>query len=137
MQTATALTLVSQSLVAANTALASMLQAQGYAALIGPFSEGVATAATYVVGAELSIGISRVDPLSTLIQLPGVATRKLRPVSVFDWSELDGEHQIIIAAATGELILPSATQFTMVSTPTALAGITLRPSVDLGGWLVS
>jgi hypothetical protein len=137
MKTSTAITFLSQGLVAMNAARASMLLADGYLAIIGSFDEATAIVSPFAVAAGIrSVGINRTNPVSTVIELPDVASRGLVPVSIFDWSDLSGEHEIDVVPFADQVILPSAAQFTMVSTPTARAGVTLYPSVDLGGWMV-
>jgi hypothetical protein len=136
VKTTTALAFLAQSLVAANAAQVASILAQEYLTSIGGFSEASATVTPFPIDAAIrAVGVNRSNPVLTVLQLPDVAARGLLPVSIFDWSDLSGEHEIDVVPAAGQLILPSGTQFTMVSTPTARAGVTLYPSVELGGWL--
>jgi len=99
-----------------------------------PVSVAGATA-TVSVG-ENAVVVQRTAPTATAITLPAVTPQDGIPVSVFDWSTSVAEHVITITPDGTEKIMGQSS-FTIVSTPSQMAGVTLYPSTTLAGWYIA
>lgn len=110
-----------------------------WAALFG-FSgssfQSVATASGAVAAATTLLAIQRAAPGATALSLPTVATRAGRPLQIADWSTSVTSHGITLTPNGTELIM-RRNSWQMLSTADQLAGLTLYPSSDLNGWIIS
>lgn len=96
-----------------------------------------AVGASNVVNANTSLlAIQRAAPVSTALILPGLATRSTKPLQIVDWSTGVALHSIALTAADGATIMKQAA-WNLQSTPDQLSGITLRPSAELNGWVIT
>lgn len=96
-----------------------------------------AVGASNVVNANTSLlAIQRAAPVSTALILPGLATRSTKPLQIVDWSTGVALHSIALTTADGATIMKQAA-WNLQSTPDQLSGITLRPSAELNGWVIT
>lgn len=108
--------------------IAATAQSEPVFSAVSPVNVDVATSA---------LGLNRVSPVATTVNLPSVTLRAHAFLSIFDMSTaIAGDHTITLVPAAGENIMGAPT-WTIVSTAAQLAGITLRPSTTLNGWYVS
>lgn len=98
--------------------------------------QSVTGAADTMGAATTLLAISRAAPVATALTLPPVANRSNRAVQIVDWSTAVAGHEITLTPAVGNTIMRLAT-FKLFSTADQLAGVTLYPSTDLGGWVIA
>jgi len=96
----------------------------------------VSGASASVSVGENAVAIQRAAPTATAITLPAVTPQDGIPISVFDWSTSVVEHAITITPDGTEKIMGQSS-YTIVSTPSQMAGVTLYPSTTLAGWYIA
>ena len=97
----------------------------------------VTTSSATIAAAAGAIAIVRTGPAATALSLPSVTARNGEPLSIFDWSaSVVSDHTITITPDGAETIMKAA-NWTMISTATVLASITLHPSTSLNGWYIA
>lgn len=90
-----------------------------------------------VVGANTSLlAIQRANPAATALTLPSVTTRFGKALQLVDWSTAVANHTVTITPAGAETIMLQPS-WQILSTAVQLAGVTLRPSTDLNGWVIA
>lgn len=101
------------------------------------FQSAPGAAATVLVGTSL-LAIQRAGPVSTAILLPNLAAQFAtgRALQIVDWSSSVTNHTITLTMPDGATIM-QATSWQLLSTAVQAAGITLRPSPDLNGWIIA
>lgn len=82
--------------------------------------------------------VQRAAPTATSIVLPSMAGQFLtgRRLQITDWSTGVVGHMITLTPSDGSLIMRQ-TSWQLISTADQLAGVTLRPSPDLNGWVIA
>jgi hypothetical protein len=89
-----------------------------------------------VVGVNTTLfAIQRTNPVSTVISLPSVASKR-GALKLVDWSINVVEHQITLEPNGADTIMQAA-DWQLFSTPDQMAGLTLYPSTDLDGWVIA
>lgn len=98
--------------------------------------QSVSGSAASVNSATSLLAIQRTAPTATALTLPAVSTRAGKPLSVADWSTSVSAHVITLTPAGSETIMQRPS-LAVLSSADQLAGVTLRPSVDLKGWIIA
>ena len=89
-----------------------------------------------IVGVNTTLfAVQRTNPVSTIISLPSVASKR-GPLKLVDWSINVVEHQITLEPNGADTIMQAA-DWNLFSTPDQMAGLTLYPSTDLDGWVIA
>lgn len=94
-----------------------------------------ASSAAIAVGTT-SVAVNRVAPSATALSLPPVVSQGGLPIKIFDWSTSVTDHTITLTPSGSEKIMRQAT-WPMYSNSASLAGLTLHPSITLGGWYIA
>lgn len=95
----------------------------------------VATASATIAVGTAAVAVQRTGPASTALDLPPVADQDI-PLRIFDWSTSVTDHAITLTPAGSETIM-NLSSWSLYSTASSLAGVTLIPSVALGGWYIA
>lgn len=106
-----------------------------FGALNAATFQSVSVAAANVNAGTTLLAVRRDNPGVTLLSLPSVNVRT-QDLKAADWSTNVAMHEIRFTPFGGETIMRRAT-FSMFSTPDQLAGVTLTPSIDLQGWVIT
>lgn len=116
----------------ATPALWAALFAAGYATVFQAIVAGAGT----IADETTLLAVERANPATTALALPSVLNRVNKTLRIADWSTAVVNHAITLTPNGAETImrLPS---FQMLSTVDQLAGITLYPSIDLNGWVIT
>lgn len=83
------------------------------------------------------LAVQRISPALTTLMLPPLSSRSgTDMLSVVDWSTGIVNHVIALATPDGATIMRNP-GWSLYSTPDQLGGVTLRPSIELNGWVIA
>lgn len=93
---------------------------------------GVVNSGTTLLAVQRTI----LTPLTTELTLPALSVRAGAPLRIVDWSTVAAEHIIELSTPDGATIM-RRTSWSLYSTADQLSGVTLYPSTDLDGWVIT
>lgn len=82
------------------------------------------------------LAVERASPATTLLTLPALASRGPDALSIVDWSTSIVSHVITLITPDGATVMQSAA-WNLYSTPNQLSSVTLRPVIELNGWVIA
>jgi hypothetical protein len=80
--------------------------------------------------------VERINPVTTAITLPPLASRGGAPLHVVDWSSNVANHQITLTTPDNVSIMRRLS-WSLRSTADQLTSVSLYPSVNLNGWVIA
>lgn len=98
--------------------------------------QSVGTSTATVNNSTTLLAVQRVNPAATALLLPPLVGRGVQSLRVVDWSQAVVVHAITFTTPDGATIMRAAS-WSAYSTPDQLAGLTLRPSINLNGWIIA
>jgi hypothetical protein len=101
----------------------------------GSFYSATSASQTIPDGTSI-VAIQRAGPSATSLTLPLLSHQGGASISIVDWSTSVSSHAITITPSGGATIM-QASSWAVYSSAAQFGSATLRPSLDLNGWIIS